>query len=110
MIRGARGFQIEAKEAQGRHVPWDRWRPEEAELELDLELGLVWRGASGVGVIRGVRERVVRRKGLGEAFKKANGEVPWTRAPESSCTSPQGSGGAGAVSWVLLGVDYAEGS
>ena len=33
-----------------------------------------------------------------------------TRAPARSCSLPQGSGGAGAVSGVFLGVDYAEGS
>ena len=49
MVRGARRFQIEAEEEQGRPVPWDQRRPEAAELELDLELGLVWRGVSGVG-------------------------------------------------------------
>ena len=49
MVRGAWGIQTEAEEEQGRPVPWDRRRPEAAELELDLDLGLVWRGVSGVG-------------------------------------------------------------
>ena len=49
MISEPRRFQIEEEERRRGHVPRDRRRPEAAELKLDLELGLVWRGLSGVG-------------------------------------------------------------
>ena len=47
MTRGARGFQIEAEEELGRPVPRELWRAEALELELDLELGRLWRGTWG---------------------------------------------------------------
>ena len=49
MIKGARGFQIEAEEERGRPVPRELRRAEAAELELDLELGQLWRGTEGEG-------------------------------------------------------------
>ena len=57
MVRGARGFQIEAEEERGRHVPRELWRAEVAELKLDLE----FRRSGGKGwcgrLIRSVGER-----------------------------------------------------
>ena len=55
-IRGLHGFQIEAEEERGRPVRRELRRAEAAELELDLELGLVWRGVSGVWGCLGERE------------------------------------------------------
>ena len=48
-IRGLQGFQIERKEGRGRPVPRELRRAEAAELELDLELGRLWRGTGGAG-------------------------------------------------------------
>ena len=48
-IRGLQGFQIEAEEERGRPVPRELRRAEAAELELDLELGRLWRGTGGAG-------------------------------------------------------------
>ena len=49
LVSEPRQFQIEEEERQRGPVLGDRRRLEAAELELDLELGLVWRGVSGVG-------------------------------------------------------------
>ena len=45
MIRGARGFQIEAEEEQGELLPCGRWRAAAAELELER----LWRQVGGAG-------------------------------------------------------------
>ena len=47
MINGRRRFQIGAEEERGRPVPRGLRRAEAAELELDLELGRLWRGTRG---------------------------------------------------------------
>ena len=44
MIRGLQGFLIEAEEERGRPIPRELRRAEAVELELDLELGRLWRG------------------------------------------------------------------
>ena len=49
MISGRRQFQIGAEEEGGRPVPSELRRAEAAELELDLELGRLWRGTKGAG-------------------------------------------------------------
>ena len=45
------GFQIEAKEERGRLIPRELWRADAAELELDLELGRLWRRTGGAGEV-----------------------------------------------------------
>ena len=55
-MRGVWGFQIEAEEERGRHVPHELRRAEAAELELDLELGCFWRGLGGSGGCFGAAE------------------------------------------------------
>ena len=49
MISVMQGFQIEAEEERGRPVPRELRRAEAAELELDLELGRLWRETGGAG-------------------------------------------------------------
>ena len=49
MISGRRRFQIGAEEERGRLVPRKLRRAVEAELELDLELGRLWRGTGAEG-------------------------------------------------------------
>ena len=49
MISGRRRFQIGAEEERGRPIPRELRRAEAAELELDLELGRLWRGTGGAG-------------------------------------------------------------
>ena len=49
MISGMQGFQIEAEEERGRPIPRELRRAEAAELELDLELGRLWKGTGVQG-------------------------------------------------------------
>jgi len=68
-ISEARGVQFEREKERRRPVPADRRRPEAAELELDLELGRLWRevggSGGGLGVWRGDREE---EKGSGAPY------------------------------------------
>ena len=74
-IRGVWGFQIEAEEERWRPVPCELRRAEAAELELDLELGRLWRGVGGaggrLGVWRGDREE---ERGSGSPY------IGWPRS------------------------------
>ena len=48
-VSDAAQFQIERERGWRRHVPRERQRAEAAELELDLELGRLWRQMGGAG-------------------------------------------------------------
>ena len=48
-VSGAARFQIEREQGRWRPVLRERRRAEAAELELDLELGRLWRQMGGAG-------------------------------------------------------------
>ena len=75
MVSDAVRFQIERKQGRRRPVPRGHRRAEAAELELDLELGWLWRQMDGSGGRLGVWESDRKReRGSGSPY------IGWPRS------------------------------